>query len=722
MSIVDVIADRAHNRILTARQETDFNAIKHLEDIYKLLQSEKYYSEGIKHLCFACDNISNIDYDADLLKLCIQSSRVFLYQKMLEDKDHIFDEDNLFDSAQKAFYSLASDIILTKEQKDLFDLFITRRRLVVSAPTSFGKSRIMREIIAHCKYNNIVVIVPTNALLSETYFTFRMDERLSEYNLIFSTHIQPNNEKSIYIFTPEKFDLYTDEYNINYEFFIFDEVYKIDSNDNRASVFSNCLYKAYKKRCDYYLIGPYFNDFSPNFIQKTNGYFKKYNTDIVQKSTINYLEDSDILIDGVKLKKLLGKDSRLGQIINKVQGQTIIYVSRKDTAETRAKNISNTVSTFTPKPELTDLIEYISKNISEQWGLITCLKKGIAFHHSGVPKFIQTEIVELFNSGLINIIVCTPTLTEGVNTSAKNVVFYDTTKANINLTGFEVKNIIGRSGRFGQHFVGRAIFLEKHVEQDNIDEIRFPFFDYDQLPLEDYLQIEDNDLPPSGLKRKDTVISMALQQRVPIDVLRKNKYINFEKQLSLIKYLKENPLLRGQLYIKHKLPDKAQVDLIMYLIHDILFSDSDKKDTWTTGNLSRLVKYQIYYNPSIKQLITQHSAKKEDTKIRNILELVYRYFEFSLPKYIIALENILNFVYGDDVSLGMMATHLQYGSDETYNILLTDAGVPKSIISHLSPYIKDTGNIKEIKATIERSPHSLKGLSTIEIKMLSKRI
>ncbi|WP_187364500.1 helicase-related protein [Aeromonas hydrophila] len=434
------------------------------------------------------------------------------------------------------------------------------------------------------------------------------------------------------------------------------------------------------------------------------------------------MEDSDILIDGVKLKKLLGKDSRLGQIINKVQGQTIIYVSRKDTAETRAKNISNTVSTFTPKPELTDLIEYISKNISEQWGLITCLKKGIAFHHSGVPKFIQTEIVELFNSGLINIIVCTPTLTEGVNTSAKNVVFYDTTKANINLTGFEVKNIIGRSGRFGQHFVGRAIFLEKHVEQDNIDEIRFPFFDYDQLPLEDYLQIEDNDLPPSGLKRKDTVISMALQQRVPIDVLRKNKYINFEKQLSLIKYLKENPLLRRQLYIKHKLPDKAQVDLIMHLIHDILFSDSDKKDTWTTGNLSRLVKYQIYYNPSIKQLITQHSAKKEDTKIRNILELVYRYFEFSLPKYIIALENILNFVYGDDVSLGMMATHLQYGSDETYNILLTDAGVPKSIISHLSPYIKDTGNIKEIKATIERSPHSLKGLSTIEIKMLSRRI
>lgn len=65
--------------------------------------------------------------------------------------------------------------------------------------------------------------------------------------------------------------------------------------------------------------------------------------------------------------------------------------------------------------------------------------EGVAFHHSGIPKYIQTEIVELFNSGVINTIVCTPTLTEGVNTTAKNVVFYDTTKADIDLTGFEVK-------------------------------------------------------------------------------------------------------------------------------------------------------------------------------------------------------------------------------------------------------------------------------------------
>ncbi|WP_305838011.1 DEAD/DEAH box helicase [Photobacterium leiognathi] len=248
----------------------------------------------------------------------------------------------MFDFSQKAYYYLNdSSIYLTKEQKDLFDLFSEKRRLVVSAPTSFGKSRVMREIIANNSYNQIIIIVPTNALLSETYFTFRMDERLSCYNLIFSTHIKPIDEKSIYIFTPEKFDAYTDEYDIAYDFFVFDEVYKIDSQDNRSSVFSNCLYKAYKKKCDYYLIGPYFNNFSSEYLKKTNGYFKKYDTDIVQKSISNYLYDCESNVSGMNFKKLKGKDPRLKTIIKNIEGQTIVYVGRKDSAESRARFISD---------------------------------------------------------------------------------------------------------------------------------------------------------------------------------------------------------------------------------------------------------------------------------------------------------------------------------------------------------------------------------------------
>jgi hypothetical protein len=727
VNVTDALAEKAYLRIKEYEPSRKgvscvYTKYTYLQDIYKLLQSEKYYSEGVRNLCFICDSEIQGSLNFSLLKQCIQSSRVFLYQDMLEREGVDLGEDSIFDCSQKAYYSLDDEIVLTKEQKDLFDLFSEKRRLVVSAPTSFGKSRVMREIIAHNGYKQIVVIVPTNALLSETYFTFRMDERLSRYNLVFSTHIEPSDTDSIYIFTPEKFDVYTDENSIDYDFFIFDEVYKVDSSDSRSSVFSSCLYKAYKKKCDYYLIGPYFNRFSESFVDKTNGYFKRYSTDIVQKTTSNYLCGTSVEIDGHQLKRLKGRDARLKQVVKNIDGQNIVYVGRKDSAETRARYIADTVKFGVSNSELDDLVSYIETNISSEWRLIDCLKKGVAFHHAGIPKYIQTEIVDLFNAGVINTIVCTPTLTEGVNTSAKNVIFYDTKKADVDLTGFEVKNIIGRSGRFGQHFIGRAIFLEEHVDQENIDEINYPVFDYNKIPDEDYIQIDENDLGVEGRKNRDRILERARDADIPISLLKKNKYIPFENQVDLISILRLDRSIWRRLKIKSGLPEKHQVDLIIELVHEVLFSESDKKRNWTSANLSRLVKFQIYYNPSIKQLISKHDAVREDTKIRNVLELVYKYFEFSFPKYLNAFENIYNFVYSESLSLALMSTHLQYGSEEKFNILLTDAGVPRSIISHLESDIRGLDSITDIKNKIESKPSILRGLSNLEIKMLSKRI
>lgn len=223
MSITEILADRAHIRVLSRNEDDllklpDSEIDKYLNDIYKLLQSKKHYSYGVRNLCFACENKIKDKYSLSLLKQCILSSRIFLYEEMLKAISIDLDEESdIFEVSQKAFYSLESDVVLTKEQKELYDIFNKKRRLVVSAPTSFGKSRITREIIVHNKYKHIVVVVPTNALLSETYFTFRMDERLSRYNLIFSTHVDPSESDSIYIFTPEKFDLYSDEHDIDYD-------------------------------------------------------------------------------------------------------------------------------------------------------------------------------------------------------------------------------------------------------------------------------------------------------------------------------------------------------------------------------------------------------------------------------------------------------------------------------------------------------------------------
>ncbi|MNZ90769.1 hypothetical protein D3C78_1097400 [compost metagenome] len=239
---------------------------------------------------------------------------------------------------------------------------------------------------------------------------------------------------------------------------------------------------------------------------------------------------------------------------------------------------------------------------------------------------------------------------------------------------------------------------------------------------EDNLQISFDDLNESGRVQRDNINRIVESLGIPVEVLKKNKYVPFENQIKLIQYLRDNPYIRLELVGAHNPPNKFQVDLIIRLVHDFLYSDSDRRDSWSTGNISRFVKYHIYYNPSIKQMIQEHHAVKEDTRIRNVLDLIYTYFEYSLPKYITALENLFNFVYSEKVSFSLFVTMLQYGSTEPQDILLADAGLPRSIISQISKSLEGASTIDSIKERIRRNPSILGKLSGIEVRMIKKRL
>ncbi|CAD5215728.1 unnamed protein product [Bursaphelenchus okinawaensis] len=78
-----------------------------------------------------------------------------------------------------------------------------------------------------------------------------------------------------------------------------------------------------------------------------------------------------------------------------------------------------------------------------------CIKCGVAFHHSGVPNDARKKIEKLFKDRKLAVIVCTSTLSTGVNLPASRVV--------INLVGSFYKTLnyvtyyqmIGRTGRRG---------------------------------------------------------------------------------------------------------------------------------------------------------------------------------------------------------------------------------------------------------------------------------
>lgn len=132
--------------------------------------------------------------------------------------------------------------LLDRSQKEVIDAFqqLSAKRLLVSAPTSYGKTYLMREILYlnNERYNTIMLIFPTIALLRENAFdmqNFVLQKKLS-YNIINSVTEEIDLEqRNIFIFTPERalqlMALYPD---IKIDFFFFDEMYKEDED------FANC--------------------------------------------------------------------------------------------------------------------------------------------------------------------------------------------------------------------------------------------------------------------------------------------------------------------------------------------------------------------------------------------------------------------------------------------------------------------------------------------------
>lgn len=143
-----------------------------------------------------------------------------------------------------------------EEQKELLENLVFGKNLIVSAPTSFGKSLLIEEIIASKKYKNIIVIQPTLALLDET--RQKLSKYRSEYKIIVKTTQSASTEKgNIFLLTAERVLEYPRLPAI--DFLVLDEFYKLSSkrDDERSDILNNALYLLLRKhRCRFLFLGP----------------------------------------------------------------------------------------------------------------------------------------------------------------------------------------------------------------------------------------------------------------------------------------------------------------------------------------------------------------------------------------------------------------------------------------------------------------------------------
>ncbi len=494
---------------IKSSQTTDNNFIEDLLiDIYRLLDSKSSsdYNLCLSAICHVANTNHNDKMIQQLLHDCIIKSRIFLYDNLLIKNNSNYQPSiSVQDIILQSFYtSNTTGTTLTKPQKEIFDTFQKHKRLIVSAPTSFGKTRIVREIISHNEYHNIALIMPTVSLLSEMYQDLRGS--MEGYTLSKSSKVKIDpGKRYILVLTPERMSAFLEENpDVKIDFFVMDEIYKIDYKlaDDRFRVFSDILYNLAKTTADFYLIGPYITDFSKRFRDKFVVQFKCYDLEVVQKDHYSLdnvnnkgqhnIENGTIKIIGDKFKNLLRLVSE-----ESIDGKFLIYRYQKQYVEGTAIKF---LETWPVKPHNEELTNYLSETISSDWDLISCIKRGVAFHHGAMPRHIQDLIVDEFNDTSrkgIDYLFCTTSLTEGINSAAKNVVLYDKKIGNGELLKtLDRKNIEGRAGRFMQHFIGRVFNLEVQDTDDSETIVEVEFLDKINPSIESIIQLELEDIPP----------------------------------------------------------------------------------------------------------------------------------------------------------------------------------------------------------------------------------
>jgi helicase len=163
------------------------------------------------------------------------------------------------------------------------------------------------------------------------------------------------------------------------------------------------------------------------------------------------------------------KENIINLILETIQKnkQILIFNSSKRGAVTTAKNIAKEIKEpqIQNKEELEKLSLKILKTLSSPTSqcieLSNVIKKGIAFHHSGLAPKQRTLIENSFKKGIIKVISSTPTLAAGLNLPAYKVIIKDYKRYSQNgmrdIPILEYHQMSGRAGRPGKESEGIAV-------------------------------------------------------------------------------------------------------------------------------------------------------------------------------------------------------------------------------------------------------------------------
>lgn len=590
-----------------------------------------------------------------------------------------------------------------EEQKILNDILNSEKNLIVSAPTSFGKSLLIEEVVASKRHKNIVVIQPTLALLDET--RKKLNKYKDRYKIIIRTSQAPANDRgNLFLLTAERVMEYPNLPQI--DFFVIDEFYKLSAkrDDERCDILNNAFNLLITKfKCKFYLLGPNIGGISEGFAEKYNAEFYKTDYSLVDIQEIDIYSQYKDKFDHPRKYKDYKEAILFDLLMSLGQEQTIIYCSSPN----RVREISGRFVKYlkkkmgTVKESDLSIVQWIKENVSERWGFIDCLSYQIGLHDGALQKHITSSIINYFNDGKLKYLFCTSTIIEGVNTSAKNVVYFDETKGTRDLDYFDYSNIKGRSGRFMIHYVGRVFnFNHPPYRKDIIVDI--PFFEQNPVKDEVLIHLEDNDIKDKTSSQYKLIANIPEEEKALI----KRNGLLVKGQKEILDILKKEINNHYELIAWTGTPGYRQLEYLLSLAwHHLLKKGETTKpmtlpklvkvtfDYGKSKSISELVENNYKYFKGLEKNKGKNNDELYDAAISDAFQILRHWFHYKVPKWVNVLHELQKYVCqknGKNAgSYAFYASQLENDFVRQNLSILVEYGVPKSAIDKLTNKIPD---------------------------------
>jgi hypothetical protein len=634
----------------------------------------------------------------ELLQALVREHGLFPY---LSDPEALSLADRMAREAHRPDGALGQELIFHSAQSMVFDHLMAGENVVLSAPTSFGKSLVIDAYLDAAGFTNAVIVVPTIALMDETRRRLRRLTGPGRYKVI--THSsQELAGRNLLVMTQERLLEYGDLPPI--DFFVIDEFYKLDPHhaeyDPSARARSSQLNIAFDRLRrtgpQYYLLGPNITSLDD------------LSDDVALGATFITTDFTTVAtdVDRVRASKDETPDT-LAEVCSLVGGGTIVFCSSPDKTRRVADwliergigfesagetalspvdlaSIGENTAHYGRGPKgVEHVADWIAGAYHPDWIVARALRHGIGIHHGRLPRALGHHIVRLFNEGRLPYLLVTSTLIEGVNTAARNVVVLDHTIARRKYDYFTFANIRGRSGRMFRHFVGKVVVFNPEPKRADLT-VEIPVVSQSEKTApEILLNLPADELTTTSKARLQPYLD---QDLVRPETLRANRGVTLDAQLDAARQIRQEPGRYAQaLDWRGSYPTTDQVHTVSELMHAMIGpSGTVRSARQLATRINLLRRHRGDLRPLIQADIEY--GKSVDVAMDDNLAFVRNYAQFLVPTALGATASIGRDVLGAGARVSdpaAFAGELENLFQPPFATVLEEYGLPNALVLKL---------------------------------------